>query len=119
MFSDAFKPAVARSVFGDTRGSLIPSILWLSFNNTLDVELSGRIEVANTDDMWLPTATGVTNNTPIVGFADAAWIIGSISLWTAQIDGELIATIRLDAPLTVESGADLTFDAGALRVDVA
>lgn len=120
MFSTDFKPLVAASVFGSSRGDQIPAILYLGFNNTVGVELSTtRVAVPNTDTTWVPTISGVTNQTPIVASAEAAWIIGSVSLWTLPEGGTLVCTIPLAAPLTVEAEDDLSFNAGDLTIEVA
>lgn len=118
MFSDAYKPLVAQSVFGSSRGSKIPKTLYMTFNSTTDVPLSSRIAVANDDTMWAANSTGVVNQSPIVGVASAAWIIGSISFWTASTGGTLVCTIPLETALTVEQDADLSFAAGALTIGV-
>ncbi len=120
MITPEFKPAVAQAVFGSKRGQLIPSTFYLGFDNTSGVELStNRVAVPNTDAMWLSTGTGVENQTPIVAVAEAAWIIGSVSLWTHATGGQRVCTITLDTPLTVDAEDDLSFDAGNFRVDVA
>lgn len=118
MISGAYKPVIMQAIFGSSRGSKIPKTLHMTFNNTQDVPLSSsRVAVPNDDTMWAPYEYGVVNQTPITATASAAWIIGSVSFWTAATGGVLMCTIPLEEPLTVDAGSDLSFPAGNLMID--
>jgi len=119
MFTTDFLTVVAQSVFGSEHSTLLPDSWWLTFNDEDGEELTARVEVPNTDDMWEPTINGIANADDIIVTAGDDYTIHSVSLWTAETDGVEAVKIVLPAPIEVASESTILFAPGDFVVVVA
>lgn len=117
MIGETYRQKLIRGLFGSYRSALAPRTFWLAWKDGDD--LSSRVRVENTDDVWAPTGDGVSNAVDIDGGVAGDWTIRSVALYDRQVGGEAVVELAVDPPVEVTLGAMLTIPAGQMVIGVA
>ncbi len=118
MIGSAYRSRAVQAVLGPSRSPLIPSVLWLGWLDE-DGDLVAMSGTTVSHDVFAALDDGVTNVVAIdAGAAGAGWTIAGVGLFDAASGGDLVVSAVLDAPVSPDEDAPLTFEAGGLLFSV-
>lgn len=119
MIGPEYASIAVQAVLGPDRSGLVPAVLWLGWLDEFgDLIAMAGVQVPH--EVWGATDTGVANVEPIdAGLAGDGWEIHAVGLFDAEVDGSLVVSAALPAPLLPLEDDPLAFDVDGLVFDLA